>query len=74
MTKAEMRRLAIGAIRSEARRQGVAPESLSADAALRMLDDLYRIDPEIIASIWYGEASDNQITLFKQEWRRWQHA
>jgi hypothetical protein len=69
MTQAEMRSIAIRAIRSQARRQGIEPETIDADAALRILDDIYRVDPEIIASVWYGQASDNQIREFKREWK-----
>ena len=69
MNQAEMRQIATRAIRSEARRTGRNPESLDADTALRILDDIFRIDPEIIASLWYGNASDNQLRLFKREWK-----
>ena len=69
MKKAEMRQVAIRAIRSEARRTGREPETFDAETALTILDDMYRIDPEVIASLWYGQASDNQIKLFKKEWR-----
>jgi hypothetical protein len=71
MKQSEMRQIAIRATRSQARRQGIEPETVDADAALRILDDIYRVDPEVIASIWYGNASDNQIKQFKQEWRKW---
>jgi hypothetical protein len=71
MNQAEMRQIAVRAIRSQARRQGIEPETLDADAALRVLDDIYRVDPEVIASAWYGNASDSQIKQFKREWRRW---
>ena len=73
MRKPNMRRIAAGAIRSEARKQGIDPTTLDAEAALRMLDDLYRIDPVLIASVWYGSASDNQIKQFKREWRKWKN-
>jgi hypothetical protein len=70
MNLAEMRRVATGAVRSQLRRQGINPKTVDADSALRMLDDIYRVDPELIASLWYGEASNNQIKLFKKEWRQ----
>jgi hypothetical protein len=72
MTQAEMRDIALGAIRSQARQMNIEPETMDADEALTVLDDIYRVDPDIIASVWYGEASDNQIKMFKREWRQWQ--
>lgn len=71
MNKKEMRETAIGAARSQARRNGCRPENLSAKEALGVLDDIYRVDPQVVASIWYGNASDNQIKLFCREWNAW---
>lgn len=68
MNQTEMRQVAIRAIRSEARQTGREPETFDAETALTILDDIFRIDPEVIASLWYGDASDNQIKLFKREW------
>ena len=70
MRKQEMRKIALGAVRSQARRQGQNPASMSAADALAVLDDMYRMDPALIASMWYGEASENQLKLFEQEWRQ----
>lgn len=71
MIKAEMRRVAIGAARSEMRRMGVDPSTQSQQDALLVLDDLARLHPELIASYWYQNASDAQRRLFDREWRRW---
>ena len=72
MNKAQQRRIAIGAIRSELRRQNQDPKSVNANDALLMLDDLLRSEPNLVASQWYDDASANQIVLFKREWRKWQ--
>jgi len=71
MKKEKARRIAAGAARSQLRRWGIDPKTVDAASALRVLDDIYRVDPELIASLWYGEASDNQIRLFKKEWIKW---
>jgi hypothetical protein len=68
MTKQEQRRIAQGAVRSTARRQGIDPATLTAAQALAMLDDLYRVIPALVASMWYSTASDTQIKLFAKEW------
>lgn len=70
MNKSEMRHIAGGAVRSEARRTGRNPDELTTKEALQILDDLYRMEPALIAAMWYGEASDNQIKLFEREWRQ----
>ncbi len=68
MNQKQMRRMAQGAARSEMNRLGMDPVYKKADAALRVLDDLDRMEPDLIASIWYAGASSNQIRLFKREW------
>lgn len=74
MKKSSMRRFAIGAARSEMRRAEYSTERMTPEAALRILDDLARKDRHSEASIWYLNASDNQIKLFKREWRKyWYH-
>lgn len=69
--KLSERSIAIGAIRSEARRQKRDPNLLSAGVALLMLDDLARSSPELVASQWYKAATDRQIRLFAREWKTW---
>jgi len=70
---AHYRRSAIGAARTELRRMGENPSKCSAEQALRVLDDLAQSEPELEASFWYSEASENQILLFGREWRRKAH-
>jgi hypothetical protein len=65
-TIAARRGFAIRAARSEARRHNWA--TLTADEALQVLDDLYRSEPELIASQWYAKASKTQLNLFVKEW------
>ena len=69
MTKTEQRQIAAGAARSIMRRAGMQPISAPADDALIVLDDLTRSAPDTIAAQWYLQASDNQIALFRREWR-----
>ena len=68
MNQQKMRQVALGAARSEMRRLGMEPIDKDADAALQVLDDLDRMEPDLVASIWYSGASNNQIRLFKREW------
>lgn len=70
MMKAEQRQIAQGAARSQLRRLQIDVQSASADDALTVLDDLYRSEPDLIASIWYAQASEHQIKLFCQEWKK----
>jgi len=70
MKKHEMRKTAQGAVRSEVRQQKRNPRDLSSKEALVVMDDLCREEPTLVASVWYAEASENQIKLFEQEWRR----
>ena len=71
MTLTEQRQIAIQAARSYLRKQGVNPIQASADDALEALDDCYRLDAQTIASLWYGQASNRQVLLFRREWRQW---
>lgn len=61
----------MGATRSEIRRQGEQPHFYTPERALRVLDDLLRKEPDLIASQWYDKASEAQIRLFKNEWAKW---
>jgi len=72
MKLAELREIAIRAARSYLRAQGTDPAQVNVDAALAALDDLYRIDQAMLASLWYGQASDNQMREFRREWREQQ--
>ena len=70
MTLREKRATALGAVRSQMRRMGIDFKSETANDALTVLDDIARTEPNLIASEWYLNASDNQIALFKREWRK----
>lgn len=67
----QKRRVAMGATRAEIRRQGERPHFYTPEQALRVLDDLLRKEPDLIASQWYDKASDAQIRVFKNEWAKW---
>jgi hypothetical protein len=71
MKLSEQRSIALGASRSKMRATGIDPKLATAQDALRILDDSYRIDPDTIAAQWYWNASGNQIKLFEREWRKW---
>ena len=74
MKKSEMRSVALGAARSKARIMGLDPMTMTPDDALAVLDDVYRVTPDLIASLWYESASDTQIDLFHKEWKQWQRS
>jgi hypothetical protein len=65
-----LRKNAIGAARFTARQMGLSPETMFASEALKMLDDLNRTQPLLLASMWYRKAGENQIKLFKKEWHK----
>jgi hypothetical protein len=71
MKQADKRKIALGAVRSEFRRQGRQPQFQLATSALAVLDDLLRSEPDLIASQWYDKASEAQIKLFSKEWNAW---
>jgi len=56
-------------VRSEIRNHGGSVKGVSADEALVILDDISRANPKLEAAYWYDLASDNQIKLFKREWK-----
>lgn len=68
--QASYRNMAIRAMRSECRKQGIKVKGLKPDQMLLVLDDLARREPELIVSQWYSDASENQIRLLKREWNR----
>jgi hypothetical protein len=68
---AEKRKVAHEALRSQLRRSGLAPERVSAEDALIVLDDLAYAELDLIASRWYVSASQEQLALFCDEWERW---
>lgn len=60
---------AIAAARGQLRHSGVNPSTCSAGEAEAVLDDLGRIGIE--AGIWFRNASDNQVKMFRKEWKKW---
>jgi hypothetical protein len=70
-SKAVKRDVALSAARAQMRRMGMAPETKTAEDALKVLDDLARVEPFLMAVSWYTEANENQIRLFKKEWEEW---
>lgn len=74
MTQAEMRAIALAAVRSEMRRLGMKPELTPYPSAHGVLDDLARVHPDLLASQWYRSASEAQIAQFYVDWERWRNA
>jgi len=71
MTKAEQRRIALGAARVQLRHIGVNLDPfVPFKDVLAVLDDLHRAEPDLIASQWYAQASDHQIQLLRREWKQ----
>ena len=65
---------AISLVRAQARHKGHDPERISADMALRILDDWARQKPSSPIGRWYLRASDRTLTQFEKRWRRWQRS
>ncbi len=71
MRKETQRKIAISAARSYLREQGIDPLACDSEDALIALDDLSRLDSDLTGSQWYLAATDNQVKLFRREWRKW---
>ena len=69
MTQKEQREIAAGAARSQLRKMGFELKNATADSAFATLDDMTRTEPNLIASKWYLNASENQFKLFESEWK-----
>ena len=71
MNMQEKRSIALGAARSQLRHLGISlNSSVTFDDALCVLDDLHRAEPSLIASRWYANASEYQLTLLRRDWNR----
>jgi hypothetical protein len=70
MNMREKRSLALGAVRSQLRRMGLSLEdgTVPFEQVLAVLDDLSRAEPDLVASQWYRQASDHQISTLRREW------
>jgi hypothetical protein len=71
MHLSDQRALALGAVRSQLRSMSFDPVTVSAEDAHRVLDDLARHCPDLVACQWYASASSYQMQLFYVEWERW---
>jgi len=71
MNMQEKRSIALGAARSQLRHMGISIDrSVTFHDALCVLDDLNKAEPDLIASQWYANASECQITLLRRDWKR----
>ena len=69
--KAEQRQIALGAVRSQLCRMGISIDPFVPFLeVLKVLDDLNRAEPDLIASQWYAQASENQIRLLRRDWKQ----
>ena len=62
--------MALGAVRSELRKQGQQPTAKEGDEALAVLDNIYRIDRTVLASYWYATATQTELNRFVKEWKK----
>jgi hypothetical protein len=68
MNAQKRRETAIRAARAQLRSNG---QPITLDNAERTLDDMARTRPQLVAAQWWQTASDNQVKLFRREWRQW---
>jgi hypothetical protein len=50
---------------------GIDPETVSAQQAHAVLDDLCRAEPDLVASQWYRAADERQLSRFYTGWQNW---
>lgn len=67
----KQRDIAVGAVRSQLRSQGIDPRTVSPSDAHAVLDDLARVEPDLVASQWYQAADERQLQSFYEEWQGW---
>lgn len=71
MKISERRHIAIAAVRAEARKHNENPVAYTVSDAWATLDNLNRVDPDLVASQYYNTASDSEYKLFARDWRKW---
>lgn len=67
----EMRRIAMGAVRSQLRANGKDPRLATNAEIDDTLDFIARTDPKLIAAQWYNAATPNQWKLWRGDWAKW---
>lgn len=67
----DKREIAMGAVIANLRNRHFTPEEISDEDALRVLDEIARREPQLIASQWYKTAPDSHLDIFCREWRAW---
>jgi hypothetical protein len=72
MTRAQQRVVALSIARYQLRQLHVNLLEASAQDAHDVLDDYARRYPELVVSQWYRTASENELSSFYRDWRRWQ--
>lgn len=67
----EMRRIAMGAVRSQLRQNGKDPRMATNAEIDDTLDFIARSDPSLIAAQWYNKATSNQWKRWRGDWYQW---
>lgn len=68
LTKERQRSLVIGAVRGYVTTHGTDPRTVSAQSALRLLEEVSTLHPRMFSASWYRSANAEQLALFSQEW------
>ena len=71
MTQAKQRSIALSAVRAQLRTAALLPELTTASEAHAVLDDLCRVETDLVACQWYSNADDRQLSLFYRDWEAW---
>lgn len=72
MSQSQQRSIALSAVRSQLRRAALDPELITPSEAHATLDDLCRVETDLVACQWYSGADGRQLALFYREWEAWQ--
>ena len=67
-TRKQIRQIALGAVRSEIRGRDEEIEDCNLNDAWKILDNIAREEPELIASQFYKTANVKEQRLFGKEW------
>lgn len=72
MIQAKQRSIALSAVRSQLRAAALDPELITPSEAHAVLDDLCRVETDLVACQWYSGADGRQLALFYRDWEAWQ--
>ena len=72
MTQAKQRAIALSAVRAQLRTAALLPELITPSEAHAVLDDVCRVETDLVACQWYSNADGRQLALFYRDWEEWQ--